>query len=98
MISVKLYLYDKLKRQGGFKISWDNSKVFKELTIDKCEDLWDLPLMINNNFYSVCVSEGNNYAIKKLDFYRFDEDIDDVYNYGEDEIKCPVCGYEISDS
>lgn len=97
MKEVKIYLSDKLIQLKNFQHDWDNSPVFKTLKVEDDCDLWNSPIKVKDEFYNVCMSQGDNYCIDKLDFYNYEDDIQNMVEYNEDNILCPVCGYEETD-
>lgn len=97
MKEAKIYLDEKIINKDNFMTDWGNSPVFKTIMIEDNENLWDNAIKINDDFYSVCCSQGQNYAVYKLDFYDSDEDLELLVDYNEDNLRCPVCGYEESD-
>ncbi|MDU6113799.1 MAG: hypothetical protein E6649_05245 [Paeniclostridium sordellii] len=95
----KLKLYKKVVRKyGKLNYDWDMSPIFKTIEVNDDFDIWSTPILINNTFYTVSSSQGNNFKIVELEYFKFDEDIDDLETFGEDEITCPVCGSKQSDS
>ncbi len=91
MKKIELYLDDDFK---DIFQDWDEVKVYKTLSVADDIDLWGRAINLEGKFYSVCCSQGNKYKIRGLEQFNPEED----ENCGEDEIKCPICGYEISDS
>ena len=57
-------------------------------------ELWDRAINLDGKFYSVCCSQGNKYKIREIEQF----DIEKEENWDTSEIKCPICGYEESDS
>ena len=96
MKEIKLYLSKDLK--GDFlETDWENSPLLRTVSIKDDEDIWNTPLHINDKFYNATMAYQNNYAIQELEYYKADEDIEDLEEINEDNIKCPICGYEESD-
>lgn len=91
MKKIELYLDDDFK---DIFQDWDEVKVYKTLSVADDIDLWGRAINLEGKFYSVCCSQGNKYAIQELEQFNIEED----NTYDEEDIKCPVCGYEVGDS
>lgn len=94
MKEVRIFLIDDITDMLS---DYNTIPAIKTLKIPKNESLWGQPLKIDGKFYTVGCSQGENYGVHELKYYKYDEDIQDLDSYNEDEIKCPVCGYEESD-
>lgn len=92
MKKVKLYLRENLVEEEICEVKWDESPVFTVTTIGDNEDLWYKPLKIGGEFYSVSMSQGDKYAVSKMDYYNCGEDIECLEDVYEGNIVCPVCG------
>jgi hypothetical protein len=93
---IKIYLSEKLK--GDIcNTDWKNSPILKTALIKDDEDIWNSPLCIDNKFYNVCMCCRNNFVVDELEYYKVDNDLEDLEEINSDNIKCPVCGYEESD-
>lgn len=77
---------------------WEEVPIFKTVDVEENIDLWNRSIILDDKNYCICSKQGNNYSIRELEYLKVDEDIKDLETYGEDDIKCPVCGCEISDS
>lgn len=91
MKEIKLYLASDF---ATLLQEWDEVKPFKILNVDEKTDLWEGAINLNNKFYYVCCSQGNNYQLRELEQFKIDE----KETFDENEIKCPICGYEDVDS
>lgn len=91
MKQIKLYLSDDFK---DILQDWEEVKPFKILSVADDIDLWESAISLGNKIYGVASSQGDSYKIYELPNFNIEEDT----TYGEDEIKCPICGNEISDS
>ncbi len=93
---IKLYLNQEIVDRCS-ENSYEKSPIFKAIKVDDNEDIWDKPLFVDDKFYHVCCRQGNNHTIRELEYYKFNEDLSYLDEDNEDNIKCPVCGYEESD-
>lgn len=91
MKQIKLYLRDDF---NNCLQDWKEIKPFKTLSVADDIELWDKALVLDDKYYTVCMSEGNNYKIDELPNFDLSEEETSL----ESEIKCPICGYEVSDS
>lgn len=91
MREIKLYLLEDFE---DWKASWEDVKPFKILSVSDDIELWDRVIKINKSYYRIFSSQGNNYKIEEI----LNFDLDEIDTWGEQEIKCPICGYEMSDS
>jgi ribosomal protein L37AE/L43A len=96
MKELKIYLRDDI--EDLLEETFEGIPILKTITIPDDEDIWTIPLLINSKFYHTCMSYKNNYAVKELEYFKCEEDVKDLEEYAEDNIKCPVCGYEELDS
>jgi hypothetical protein len=96
----RLKLYKEVVHKVGnrFDYDWDRSPIFKTIEVEDDFDIWSTPMFINGKFYSVSCRAEDNCEIVELDYFKFDADEEDLDNFGEDEITCPVCGSKQSDS
>lgn len=93
----KLYKHAVHKVGSICEHDWDRSPITKIIEVEDEVDIWETPIMIDGEFYSVCCSEGNCYKLRKMKYYKIDEEDYTETDY-EEEITCPVCGYRQSDS
>ncbi len=91
MKQIKLYSRDNFK---DWETKWEDVKPFKIVSVSDDIELWDRAIKINDTYYRICVQQGNNYQVKEI--LNFNLNKSDTW--GEQEIKCPICGYEMSDS
>ncbi|MGL6184732.1 MAG: hypothetical protein ACRC1T_05070 [Clostridium chrysemydis] len=91
MKQIKLYLKDDFK---SWDTDWKDVKPFRILSVSDDTDLWERAIRLDDTYYTICAKQGENYQIEELPSY----DLNKEETFGEDEIKCPICGYEISDS
>lgn len=91
MKKIELYLDDDFE---DIFTKWDEVKIYKTLHVADDVELWGSAINVDGKFYSICCSQGDKYAIQELKQFNLEEN----KNYGENEIKCPICGYETSDS
>ena len=97
MKTIKLYLDKDVRKNDSFISLWNESLIFNTIEIEEDLNIWDTLLKINNKHYYVCSGQDNNYSIKELEYYKGDNEIDELEECCDDCIKCPVCGYEESD-
>lgn len=91
MKKIELYLDEDFK---DILTEWDEVEIYKTLYVADDVNLWDRAIKLDGKFYSVCCSQGNKYKIIELEQFNPEEDS----NWGKDEITCPICGYEVSES
>lgn len=91
MRKVELYLRENFK---AILQDWNELEVFKTLYISDDEDLWGRVIKIDGSFYTVCSSQADKYSVRELKQF----DTDETETNDEDNIKCPICGYEDEDS
>ena len=91
MKKIELYLADDFK---DVFTEWDEVEVYKTLSVADDVELWDRVISLDGKFYSVRYSQGNKYKIRELEQFNLEEE----ENWDTSEIKCPICGYEESDS
>lgn len=77
---------------------WEDTPVFKTVDVEDNIDLWNRSIILDGKNYCTCSKQGNDYSIRELEYLKVHEDAEELETYGEDDIKCPVCGCEISDS
>ncbi|MGL4760383.1 MAG: hypothetical protein ACRCWG_02910 [Sarcina sp.] len=91
MKKIELYLKEDLK---GVWDEWDSVKPFKILMVEDNVDLWESAINLNNKFYTVWCSQGDKYKIRELEKFNIEE----TETFDEGQVKCPICGEEVSDS
>ena len=91
MRKIELYLDNDFK---NIMQEWNEVEVFKVLSVDDNVDLWNRAISLDGKFYTVCGSQGNKYRVRELEQFNIEED----NTYDEEDIKCPICGYEVGDS
>lgn len=69
----------------------------KELTEEQIDEIWDRIIIINDSKYTITSIMKNNIFIKPVKNYDPKIKPGD-YNTDQEEPKCPVCGYVITDA
>lgn len=90
MKEAKLYLSKDIK--DLLSTCYDDIPVFKTILISDDDSLWGKPIKIGDKFYSVGSSYKEYYSVDEFDYFKCDEEIDELEEWAEDNIKCPVCG------
>lgn len=91
MKKIELYLDNNFK---NILSGWEHSEPYKTLYVNDNVDIWNRALKLDNKYYSVCCSKGDKYRIIELEQFNIEEN----NNWGTEEITCPICGYQITDS
>ena len=91
MREIELYLYEK---SNYLLTDWEDMRIFKILSIPEDIDLWENIIDLDGKLYAIYWQQGNKYQIRELEKF----DVEERENWGEEEITCPVCGFEFSDS
>ena len=91
MKKIELYLADDFK---NIFTKWDEVEVYRTLSVADDVELWNRAINLEGKFYSICCSQGNKYEIMELEKFNLEEN----ENWDKNEITCPICGYEFSDS
>lgn len=95
----KLKLYkEPVKKVDRFDYDWERSTIFRVIEVEDEVDIWSTPMFIDGKFYYCCCAHGDCYKVSELDYFKFDEEVEELETFGEDEITCPVCGSKQSDS
>lgn len=77
---------------------WSEVPIFKTIEVEEDVDLWDKAIVLDGEFYSASRQDKNKYKIYKLEYLKLDAVKEEIETWGEDEIKCPVCGEIWGDS